>query len=69
MVGGKFVTPHFTSVCKISKLCGAISLLAFKLGKFTNFKALFSSSVDEYSLTGLNQNLKRKKKSVSIEND
>ena len=61
--GGKFVHRH-TNVCKISRLYyGAISLLISHVspaGKLGKFPALFSS-VNGSSLTGLSQNLKKKK--------
>ena len=62
---GKFVPqPCHTNVCKISRLYyGAISLLISNVspaGKLGKFPALFSS-VNGSSLTGLSQNLKKKK--------
>ena len=56
--------PSHTSVCKISRLYyGAISLLISNVspaGKLGKLPALFSS-VNGSSLTGLSQNLKKKK--------
>ena len=56
--------PSHTNVCKISRLYyGAISLLISNVspaGKLGKFPALFSS-VNGSSLTGLSQNLKKKK--------
>ena len=44
--GGASLYSHHTNICKISRLCRAMSSLAsditFKLGKFTNFNPLFS---------------------------
>ena len=51
--GGTNLTPPPNS--QMSACFGRIN---FKLGKFPYFKAFFSSSVDRYSVTGLNQTRK-----------
>ena len=52
-VGGKFVTPDHTNVCKISRLRGTISYVTFKkiifkIGNFTNLKTLFPAESTEF---------------------
>ena len=57
--GGQVCAPHHTIVCKILRLCEAISSLTFDVSpvyllKCSFFQGALSSSDDGYSLTGLN---------------